>query len=211
MRFRDLGASAASQPFNQSTNGVAQMNRLIRSFLGSMVLAHAIWRCWQSTRLLTALAAVLGACMALPAAAADNCNVPDFTLTASIIGPVSTKDQALDCAHRQLALAHFGKVAQLQAADANEARSGMWTSNGDAMAREAADLAVKNSVIKAQIDVFAAALGVIGKADSKSAADITQVTLKFTAARPATSRTRSVRAAAVHPPGGTSPTWSPAC
>ena len=61
MRFRDLGASAASQPFNQSTNGVAQMNRLIRSFLGSMVLAHAIWRCWQSTRLLTALAAVAAA------------------------------------------------------------------------------------------------------------------------------------------------------
>jgi hypothetical protein len=53
-------------------------------------------------------------------------------------------------------LAFFGKVARNQSADASQARLGTWTANGEQMAREAADLAVKNSLIKNGIDVLVA-------------------------------------------------------
>lgn len=86
----------------------------------------------------------------------DNCNVPHFTVKEADFGDVSTKAARLSCDRRALALGFFGKVSREMAGDANAARSGGWTANGDQYAAEAIDLAAKNSAIKNGIDVLVA-------------------------------------------------------
>jgi len=93
--------------------------------------------------------------VATPAALAD-CTVPHFTVAASSFGEVSTRSQGLDCIGRQRALVFFGRTARQMEGDANGARTGAWTANGERWGREAADLAVKNSLLKNGIDVLVA-------------------------------------------------------
>ncbi|RVU43759.1 hypothetical protein [Rubrivivax rivuli] len=109
-----------------------------------------------------------------------DCTVPHFTVAATNLGEVSTRSQGLDCAGRQRALAFFGRTARQMEHDASAARAGPWTVNGERWGREAADLAVKSSLVKAGVDLLVAkaaynvelARGESGKALSKAAAGV---------------------------------------
>jgi len=102
-------------------------------------------------------AAALAYCGALSAqTVSDACAVPHFTTQARDLGSVSSRTHNLDCTQRARAAGHFGKVAIDMTADANAARSGMWTSNGEKFAAEAIDLAAKSSAVKGAVDVMAA-------------------------------------------------------
>jgi hypothetical protein len=87
---------------------------------------------------------------------ADDCLVPHFSLRATDLGDVSSRGADLSCVNRIRALAHFGAIALNQSGDANTARSGSATINGEQMAREAADIAVKSSLIKTGVDALVA-------------------------------------------------------
>jgi hypothetical protein len=110
----------------------------------------------------------------------DACSVPHFTVSASDLGEISTKSNNLSCIHRQRSLAFFAKVARIQSGDANAVRSGQWTANGEQMAREAADIAVKNSLVKTGIDVLVAKVKYNEKVvQGESGKALTQAALGF--------------------------------
>jgi Ig-like domain from next to BRCA1 gene len=112
--------------------------------------------------------------------AQEVCNVPHFTVKATNLGDVSTKTADLNCVYRQRALAFFGKVALNQLGDADIARSGQWTSNGEKMAIEARDVAVKNSLIKTGIDTLVAKVKLNDKLSNGAAMKaVAQATLGF--------------------------------